>query len=136
MYCRTYTYEGIKQFSYQSKKKGKTLEERKEAFRMRLINAFNKDSSETKETDYPKWLRLEFLEYWLEFANDNGRKMRFELETSWYTMRRLATAKKRIYSKDPRWKTETDKTYHTKSRFKEGQMAPGINYDGFKFQNR
>ena len=68
----------------------KTLEERRAAFKHKLQNWARYNDLEKKE--YPAWLRKEFYEYWTELANDNGRKMRFEMEKTWNTGRRLATA--------------------------------------------
>lgn len=88
-------------FKYQPNKKLKSIEERRKAFQDKLKNWALYNDVDKKE--YPDWLRKDFFEYWTEFANDNGRKMRFEMEKTWNTGRRLATAKKTIYSKDPRW---------------------------------
>lgn len=95
-------------YSYTPKKKVLTLEERKEAFRKRLKkwSIDNPDQS----AKYPNWMKKDWFDYWTELANDNGRKMRFEMESTWNTGRRLATAKKTIYAKDPRW-DEQKKVY-------------------------
>lgn len=112
----------IQQYSYEPQKKGKTLEERKEALRLKMNKAFKKSTVQDKEKLYPKWLRASFFDWWTQLANDNGRKMRFELEKKWNTMSRLATAKNIVYAKDPRWKEEK-KVYYRPSRMKDGQMA-------------
>jgi hypothetical protein len=103
----TCTYQ-LQTFSYQPKNKILTIEDRKLLFRKRLLKWAQTNDLSYKQ--YPKWLRKEFYEYWTEFANDNGRKMRFEMERTWNTGRRLATAKKTIYSKDPRWKEVVEYT--------------------------
>lgn len=113
------TYQ-IDQFSYQPKKKVKSLEERKEAFKHKLRNWARYNDLEFNE--YPKWLRKEFYEYWTELANDNGLKMRFEMEKTWNTGRRLATAKRTIYAKDTRWKTKPKEVYSPRQT-KEGQIS-------------
>lgn len=100
----------------------KPIEERKEAFRQKLCKAFNESDSPTKLEDYPKWLREDFFIYWTTLSNDNGRKMNFEKEKKWNTMLRLATAKRLVYSRDPRWKSKA-KVYYQPKRMKEGQMA-------------
>ncbi|NRA93419.1 MAG: hypothetical protein HRU26_12175 [Psychroserpens sp.] len=99
----------IDTFSYKPVKRVKSIEERKKAFQDKLKNWSRYNDIDFKL--YPKWLRKDFFEYWTEFANDNGRKMRFEMEKTWNTGRRLATAKKTIYSKDPRWKTDVKQVY-------------------------
>lgn len=123
----------ITPFSYIPQGKVKTLEERKEAFKEKLRKWSSKNDLEFKE--FPRWLRKEFFSYWVELANDNGRKMRFEMEKTWNTGRRLATAKRTIYAKDPRWKSEKPK-YYAPKRFKDGQMAPGIDYHKFNNLNK
>lgn len=107
-------------FKYQPKKKVKSLEERKEAFKLKLRNWARWNDNEFEE--YPKWLRKDFYEYWTELANDNGRKMRFEMEKTWNTGRRLATAKRTIYAKDPRWKTKPKEVYKPRQKV-ENQIA-------------
>lgn len=97
----TCTYQ-ITTYSFTPSKNIFSLEERKQKFKHKLQNWASYNDLEYKE--YPKWLRKEFFEYWSELANDKGRKMRFEMEKTWNTGRRLATAKRTIYAKDPRWK--------------------------------
>ena len=58
---------------------------RLEIRRIKFINELNKEF----HTKYPKELRKAFFEYWTE-PNKSKTKMRFELEKTWDTGRRLA----------------------------------------------
>lgn len=101
------------------------IEGRKAKFVAKLKAWSAKNDLQKKE--YPDWLRKDFFEYWTEFANDNGRKMRFEMEKTWNTGRRLATAKRTVYAKDPRWKESVSiKIQKPKSNYSD------IDYNKFK----
>lgn len=52
------------------------------------------------EFKYPESLKTEFFEYWTE-PNKSGTKMRFELEKTWHTGRRLARWANSGFKKDP-----------------------------------
>jgi len=123
----TCTYQ-IQTFKYTPSKKVKTLEERKEEFRLKLIKWWNNQTIKVKN-EYPKWLRDDWFEYWTEKANDGGHKMRFEMEKTWNTGRRLATAKRTIYAKDPRWKTGEANTFKVQKT--RGSYSP-IDYEAHK----
>ena len=63
----------------------KTDDNRLEIRRIKFINELNKEF----HTKYPKELRKAFFEYWTE-PNRSKTKMRFELEKTWDTGRRLS----------------------------------------------
>lgn len=118
----TCTYQ-IQTFKYVPNKKVKTIEERKEAFRLKLVKWFNSQPQKVKN-EFPAWMRKDWFGYWTELANDNGRKMRFEMEKTWNTGRRLSTAKRTIYAKDPRWKTDPSITYKPPTIKSNVQYSP------------
>ena len=66
-------------------KKILSLEERKEAFRLRLVPYVEK---------YGREMMNDFFAYWTE-RSENGKKMRFEMEKVFDVGRRLATWRKR-----------------------------------------
>jgi hypothetical protein len=70
----------FKELVHNFKPKGKTLEDRKTDFYQELTEY---------TTKYPTKLLREFYDYWSEHKKQ-GKKMRFEMEKTWDTSRRLA----------------------------------------------
>lgn len=89
-------------------KKILSLDERKEAFRLRLVPYVEK---------YGREMMNEFFAYWTE-RSENGKKMRFEMEKVFDVGRRLATWRKRDGER----------------RFTRGQAPPTISPEQLRSQ--
>jgi len=89
-------------------KKILSLDERKEAFRLRLVPYVGK---------YGREMMNEFFAYWTE-RSENGKKMRFEMEKVFDVGRRLATWRKRDGER----------------RFTRGQAPPTISPEQLRSQ--
>ena len=105
-----------------------TLEQRREAFRKRLIDYC--EEHDPRSIKYPKWLRKDFWHYWTAM-NDNGKKMYFEMEKKWNTGLRLSTFVRRS-QKDPRWNTKA-KLVHKIQTQTNHDYEPGLpDYEAYK----
>lgn len=77
----------FKHFIQSFKPEKKTILERAEVFKNKILTDENK-------TKYPENMLKAFINYWTE-SNENGRKMRFEMQKVFDANRRLATWSKR-----------------------------------------
>lgn len=111
-------YSGPQPFSHKPKKKVKTLEERKAAFKKLIWETIGKNYKE-----FSKELLSEFFTHWTA-TKINGRVMGFEKEKTFDILARLRTWKR---NKETNFgkikpKAEEPKVYRPQKR-KEGQLA-------------
>lgn len=114
-----------------------TLEQRREAFRQRLIDFCDKNDPECIK--YPKWLRKEFWEKWTAVIEGGSKvrkkdigKMEFEIQDTWSTGGRLATFVNNSKHWHPKkWMTEQEKPVQ-KIQTQQSDYQPTIDYDKYK----
>ncbi len=106
--CDISSYKGKKRSTNTAANTKPTLAERKKDFSERLKPFLEK---------YGRDMLNDFYLYWVE-ANENGKMMRFEKETTWDTSLRLA----RWYKNNKERINQTDRMHHDGTILHEGQM--------------
>lgn len=118
----------IQTISYTTKTKGKKgLPETDQEFK-NMVWSKSKDHLD----QYPLWFQQEFVQYWLTVPDCSTKNRYFLLPLKdrkrWSTLGRMATVKRLIYSKDPRWNSKPKgyKVQKTKNEYSD------INYEKAK----